>query len=51
MVNMNDVQDPYEHKDDVLKENVQVSNVEIKSNEKREHITHPNLVEAMRIFN
>ena len=51
MVTMNDAQDPYEHDEDILGENMQEGNVETESNGRREHTTFHNLVETMRSFN
>ena len=48
MVTMNDAQDPYEHDEDFLGENMQEENVDIESNGKRDQITTQNLVKTMR---
>ena len=43
--------DPYEHEEDVPRENVQVGNIEIRSNMRWDKISPPNLFETMRSFN
>ena len=45
---MNDAQDPYEHKEDSMGENVQVGNDETESNGRRFQETPPNFVATMR---
>ena len=50
MVTMIDVQDPYEHDEYAIGENMQEENTKTKSNGRREQITQ-NLVETMISFN
>ena len=45
---MNDVQDPYEHEEDVMGENFRVGNAETESNGRRFEETPPDLVATMR---
>ena len=45
---MNDVQDPYEHGEDAMGENVQVGNAEIESNGRRLQETPPDFASTMR---
>ena len=45
---MNDAQDPYEHKEDAMGENVWVGNAETESNGRRFQDTPPNFAATMR---
>ena len=45
---MNDAQEPYEHEEDVMGENIHVGNVEIESNGRRFQDTPPDFAAIMR---
>ena len=45
---MNDAQDPYEHEEDVMGENIQVGNAETESNGRRFQDTPPDFAATMR---
>ena len=45
---MNDAQDPYEHEEDVMGENIRVENAEIESNGRRFQDTPPDFTATMR---
>ena len=47
---MNDAQDPYEHEEDAMGENVRAGNAEIKSNGRILQETPPNFAATMRIL-
>ena len=46
--NMNDAQDPSEHEEDAMGENIRVGNTETESNERRYQETPPNFAATMR---
>ena len=45
---MNDAQDPYEHEEDAIGENVKVGNADTESNERRFQETPPDIAATMR---
>ena len=47
---MNDVQDPYNHEEDVMGENIHVGNAETESNERRFQDTPSYFVASIRIL-
>ena len=47
---MNDAQDPYEHREDVMGENVRVGNFETESNGRRFQDSHLDFAATMRIL-
>ena len=47
---MNDAQDPYEHEEDAMGENVRVGNDDLESNGRRFQETPPDIAATMRIL-
>ena len=47
---MNYAQDPYEHEEDAIGENVKVGNADTESNERRFQETPPDIAATMRIL-